>query len=123
MADLATYDRTKHWLLDNTELADNWVVHVCASLCSGFAAATVSTPADVVKTRIMDQIRQVHDSGGKAKRTYKGSLDCLKKIIRNEGLSALYRGFLPTYIRMAPWSLTFWVSYEKIRALTGAPSF
>ena len=56
-------------------------------------------------------------------RIYKGSFDCLSHIIRTEGFWALYRGFLPTYIRMAPWSLTFWISYEKIRYLTGAPSF
>lgn len=62
--DLATYDRTKQWILKNTEMKDNWATHVSASLCSGLAAATVSTPADVVKTRIMDQIRQMHDSGG-----------------------------------------------------------
>ncbi|KAI6177252.1 Cht-1 [Aphelenchoides bicaudatus] len=123
MADLATYDRTKHWILDNTGMKDNWSTHVCASSCSSLAAATVSTPADVVKTRVMDQIRQMHDSGGTAKRLYTGSFDCLKQIIQKEGVSALYRGFLPTYIRMLPWSLTFWVSFEKIRQLTGAPTF
>jgi solute carrier family 25 uncoupling protein 27 len=42
MADLATYDRTKHWILDNTGMKDNWSTHVCASSCSSFAAATVS---------------------------------------------------------------------------------
>lgn len=46
-------------------MTDNWATHLSASLCSSLAAATVSTPADVVKTRIMDQIRQVHDSGGR----------------------------------------------------------
>lgn len=89
-------------------MKDNWTTHVCASSCSGLAAATVSTPADVVKTRIMDQIRQVHDSGGKAKCLYAGSLDCLKQIIKNEGFTALYRGFLPTYIRMAPWLVFYY---------------
>jgi len=124
MADLATYDRTKHWILDNTNFGDNWMTHGCASACSGLAAATVSTPADVVKTRIMDQLRHMYDNKNPTQaRIYKGSLDCLMHIIRTEGFMALYRGFLPTYIRMAPWSLTFWISYEKIRYLTGAPSF
>ncbi|CAJ0566815.1 unnamed protein product, partial [Mesorhabditis spiculigera] len=99
MADLATYDR--------------------------LMAAIVSTPADVVKTRMMDQIRHLHDSdpNGKPSKMHKGSIDCLMHIVKREGFWALYRGFLPTYIRMAPWSLTFWISYEKIRWLTGAPSF
>lgn len=54
---------------------------------------------------------------------YNGVIDCYIKIIRNEGFFSLYKGFLPSYIRMAPWSLTFWVSYEEIRKLTGASSF
>ena len=62
--DLATYDRTKHFLIDNTRLVDNWITHACASACSGFAAASVSTPTDVVKTRIMHQIQHQHETGG-----------------------------------------------------------
>lgn len=54
---------------------------------------------------------------------YNGCIDCFVKIIRQEGFFSLYKGFLPSYIRMAPWSLTFWVSYEEIRKFVGAPSF
>ncbi|CEF60679.1 Mitochondrial uncoupling protein 4 [Strongyloides ratti] len=122
MADLATYDTVKHWILRNTNLTDNWFTHGIASACSGLAAAIISLPSDVVKTRIMDQIRHVLD-GKKDIPTYKGSIDCLMTIVRTEGFWALYRGFIPTYIRMAPWSLTFWICYEEIRKLTGAPSF
>jgi solute carrier family 25 uncoupling protein 27 len=51
----------KHWLLRHTTMEDNALTHACSSACSGLAAATVSTPADVVKTRIMDQLRHMHD--------------------------------------------------------------
>ena len=27
---------------------------------------------------------------------------------------ALYKGFLPCWLRMAPWSLTFWLSFEQV---------
>ncbi len=54
---------------------------------------------------------------------YKGSLDCLFKTIENEGFFALYKGFLPVWIRMAPWSLTFWMSFEQIRHMLGATGF
>uniref|UniRef100_A0A0N4Z369 Mitochondrial uncoupling protein 4 n=1 Tax=Parastrongyloides trichosuri TaxID=131310 RepID=A0A0N4Z369_PARTI len=122
MADLATYDTVKHWLLKHTNLSDNWFTHASASACSGLSAAIVSVPSDVVKTRMMDQIRHVLD-GKHDSNAYKGSIDCLKTIVKTEGFWALYRGFIPTYIRMAPWSLTFWICYEEIRKLTGAPSF
>jgi len=54
---------------------------------------------------------------------YKSSVDCLMKTVRNEGLFALYKGFIPVWIRMAPWSLTFWLSFEQIRFMLGATGF
>lgn len=38
---------------------------------------------------------------------YKGAFDCLKHTIQNEGLMALYKGFLPTYIRMVRIEIQF----------------
>jgi hypothetical protein len=37
--------------------------------------------------------------------------------------SAVYKGFLPCWLRMAPWSLTFWLSYEQIRKNLGAAAW
>lgn len=119
MGDLATYDTVKHALLRNTTLQDNWVCHGLSSVASGLVAATLGTPADVVKTRIMNQPRDSNNRGV----YYKSSLDCLIRSVKNEGFFSLYKGFIPTWSRMAPWSLTFWLSLEKIRALTGAGSF
>uniref|UniRef100_A0A0R3S2E8 Mitochondrial carrier protein n=1 Tax=Elaeophora elaphi TaxID=1147741 RepID=A0A0R3S2E8_9BILA len=117
---LATYDHTKHWLIAKGYL-DNHYTHFIASLVSGMAAAVVSTPADVVKTRIMIQLR----SSGEKKSThqYKGSYDCLKQICRDEGFFALYKGFVPSYVRSAPWSLVFWLTYEQLRHMFGISGF
>uniref|UniRef100_A0A915KG43 Uncharacterized protein n=1 Tax=Romanomermis culicivorax TaxID=13658 RepID=A0A915KG43_ROMCU len=117
--DLATYDKVKHTILRRTNFQDNYVTHSVSSACSGLTAAVVSTPADVIKTRIMNQPTDVNGKG----MLYKSSFDCLKKTIKNEGSFALYKGFVPIWARMAPWSLTFWISYEKIRGLTGVESF
>ncbi|KAF4794344.1 Mitochondrial uncoupling protein 3 [Turdus rufiventris] len=57
MGDLATYDSVKHFLLLNTTLMDNSVTHSVSSICSGLVAAVLGTPADVIKTRIMNQPR------------------------------------------------------------------
>ncbi|CAD6198025.1 unnamed protein product [Caenorhabditis auriculariae] len=115
MADIATYDNTKHALIDEVGLKDNWITHAIASACAGLAAAIVSLPSDVVKTRMMDQIR--HELDAKMMKTknthvdlYNGVVDCYMKIIRNEGFFSLYKGFLPSYIRMAPCSTTRFAS-------------
>ncbi|KAL0279389.1 UNVERIFIED_CONTAM: hypothetical protein PYX00_000963 [Menopon gallinae] len=119
LGDLTTYDTAKRIILRNTTLTDNHVTHVLSSACAGLVAATMGTPADVVKTRIMNQPT---DECGRGL-LYKSSLDCLKKTISNEGLFALYKGFLPIWIRMAPWSLTFWLSFEQIRHTMGVTAF
>ena len=79
----------------------------------------MGTPADVVKARMMNQPTDVHGKGT----LYKSSFDCLKRTITNEGFFGLYKGFVPCWMRMAPWSLTFWLSYEQIRKTFGAKSW
>ena len=96
----------------------------------------MGTPADVVKARIMNQPTDEKGRG----LVYKNSLDCFITTVRGEGffgkkgdflsknvltvsVSALYKGFLPCWLRMAPWSLTFWLSYEQIRKAAGAKSW
>ena len=119
MGDLATYDTVKRTLLNRAHLKDNWFCHFLSSACSGFVAATLGTPADVIKTRIMNQKRDEFGRG----LYYTNSIDCLMKTIRKEGFFSLYKGFIPIWSRMAPWSLTFWLTWEKIRKLSGLPTF
>ncbi|PIK43291.1 putative mitochondrial uncoupling protein 4 isoform X2 [Apostichopus japonicus] len=119
MGDLTTYDTAKQAILRNTTLSDNWVTHALASSCSGLVAASLSTPADVVKTRVMNQPIGKDGRG----LLYKSSIDCLLKSVRQEGFFSLYKGFLPIWARMAPWSLTFWITYEEIRRFSGIDTF
>ncbi|XP_023714251.1 mitochondrial uncoupling protein 4 isoform X2 [Cryptotermes secundus] len=119
LGDLTTYDTAKRFILTHTSLTDNHFTHILSSICAGLVAATMGTPADVVKTRIMNQPTDSKGNG----LVYKSSVDCLMKTVQNEGLFALYKGFLPVWIRMAPWSLTFWLSFEQIRFMLGATGF
>ncbi|KAM3932619.1 mitochondrial uncoupling protein 4 [Leptodactylus fuscus] len=119
MGDLTTYDSVKHFLLRNTSIKDNSLCHSIASICSGLVAATLGTPADVIKTRIMNQPRDKHGRGI----LYKSSTDCFIQAVRGEGFLSLYKGFIPTWMRMAPWSLVFWLTYEQIRRIMGVSSF
>lgn len=84
---------------------------------AGFTATVMGTPADVVKTRVMNQ--PTKDGKGLY---YKNSIDCLRKTISNEGFLALYKGFLPIWMRLGPWSLTFWVITKIIKNLFNFPS-
>lgn len=54
---------------------------------------------------------------------YSSSIDCFRKTVREEGFGALYKGFVPIWLRMAPWSLTFWLTYEQAVKVIGAESW
>uniref|UniRef100_A0A8D0MPU2 Solute carrier family 25 member 27 n=1 Tax=Sus scrofa TaxID=9823 RepID=A0A8D0MPU2_PIG len=101
MGDLTTYDTVKHYLVLNTPLEDNIMTH---GLSRGLL--------------------------------YKSSTDCLVQAVQGEGFMSLYKGFLPSWLRMVkgaytvmgedrhtPWSLVFWLTYEKIREMSGVSPF
>jgi len=119
LGDLSTYDSVKRAILDNTGLQDNSLTHCLSSACAGLVGAVLGTPADVVKARVMNQPT---DSQGRGI-LYRNSLDCFSQTIKGEGFMALYKGFLPCWLRMAPWSLTFWLSFEQIRKFFGAKAW
>eukprot|EP00055_Hartaetosiga_balthica_P014062 m.75331 g.75331 ORF g.75331 m.75331 type:complete len:353 (+) comp8477_c0_seq2:134-1192(+) len=116
LADVATYDITKRIYVKN--FGDNYFSYTLASLTSSFVTALLCTPVDLIKTRIMNQ--EVVNGKGVL---YDGVIDCFKKTKQAEGVRAMWRGFLPNWFRMAPWSFVFWISYEKLRKIVGVGSF
>ncbi|KAF7297072.1 ODC2-mitochondrial 2-oxodicarboxylate carrier [Mycena indigotica] len=63
----------------------------------GFAGTVVNTPFDVVKSRIQGAAKA---PGVKPK--YNWTYPALVTIFREEGASALYKGFVPKVLRLAP---------------------
>ena len=112
LGELATYDQSKQFIKKNLHLEDNTPLHVMSSICSGFVASLCCTPADVIKSRVMQ-----------TNSPYKGMCDCLIRTVREEGIITLYKGFYPIWFRLAPWQLIFWVSYEKLRIISGLETF
>ena len=93
-------------------MEDSTKLHVISSIMSGFCSSLLCTPADVIKSRMMQYDSQ-----------YTNIVDCISQIIRKEGYISLYKGFFPIWFRLAPWQLTFWVSYEKSRKILDIDSF
>lgn len=113
-AGTATYDQTKSFLVHSAGLPDIAPTHFLCSGISGFATACVGCPADVIKTRMIAQI--LH--GGEKK--YKHTFDCIAQTVRSEGIRGMYKGFVPTYLRLAPWQIIFFVTFEQVSlAVTG----
>lgn len=115
LGELSTYDSAKQGLLRSGYFIDNVWCHAASSAISGFVSALVSSPADLVKSRLM---AQPEDS-----KVYRGTLHCLVKTVNGEGIFSLWKGFLPAWSRLAPWQLTFWLCYEEFRRISGLSSF
>jgi hypothetical protein len=84
-AELGTYDQAKSMLV--SAVGEGPVAHIGASGIAGVTSALTSTPADVVKTRLMN------DAGGQQR--YTGMLHATRTIFAEEGAGALYAGFYP----------------------------
>ena len=113
-AEIGMYDNAKNWIINDYQLCKEGMVgHVSASFVAGVSSAMISTPVDVVKTRMMNQAGEI---GNKS-----GMLRMLITIPRQEGFAALYKGFYPIICRKVVWCTLFFVTYEKVRSFLGLP--
>lgn len=71
-------------------------------------AASTTTPADVIKTRLQIEAR-------KGESTYNGIVDCAVKIFKQEGPRALLKGVLPRIVRSSPQFGVTLLSYELLQ--------
>eukprot|EP00038_Savillea_parva_P007786 m.172523 g.172523 ORF g.172523 m.172523 type:complete len:297 (-) comp13552_c0_seq1:1415-2305(-) len=81
----------------------------CGTMMASLVANTVINPFDVIKSRM--QMRPDD---------YTGIADCFRKSIAQDGLTVLWRGFLPAFVKLAPYTVISLITTEKISvALTG----
>ena len=43
-----------------------------------------------------------------------GAFDCVKKIVKNEGVTALWKGFTPYFFRLGPHTILTFVFLEQL---------
>ncbi|XP_010885386.1 calcium-binding mitochondrial carrier protein Aralar1 isoform X1 [Esox lucius] len=81
---------------------------LAAGAIGGIPAASLVTPADVIKTRL-----QVAARAGQT--TYSGVTDCFRKIMREEGFRALWKGAGARMCRSSPQFGVTLVTYELLQ--------
>lgn len=111
-AQLATFEPLKGYMARNDLSFKNSTVNsfVCSTI-AGSAMAVTITPPDVILTRLYNQPL---DNAGNGK-YYNGVYDCFIKIIKTEGFSGLYKGFWPSYIRVATHSTLVLLFYDELK--------
>lgn len=102
-AELASYDQVKQTILKISWFSDNMFTHLLAGLGAGLFAVCIGSPIDVVKSRMMG------DS------TYKSTLDCFIRTLKNEGPFAFYKGFFPNFGRLGSWNVIMFLTLEQVK--------
>jgi hypothetical protein len=86
--------------------------HMYKLLCGGFAGSTaisVTYPSDLIRKRLQMQSFSMEVP------RYTGILDCIRKIIKQEGFVGLYRGLPISYLKCFPTlAIQFW-TYDTIQ--------
>lgn len=102
---LASYDIFKKELLERTSMGDTLSTHFTASFLAGFVATTVCSPVDVVKTRIMSA------------KTREGLVPLLTRIMKQEGFGWMFKGWVPSFIRLGPHTIATFLFLEQHKKL------
>ncbi|GFR57836.1 kidney mitochondrial carrier protein 1 [Elysia marginata] len=124
--ELPAYDIAKKHIILSGYLGDTKETHFLASFFAGFIGALTSNPIDVCKTRMMNQKKTVvlqavpaspagAVSSAAAPAVYTSTIDCLVRTTKTEGFMALYKGFIPNWLRLGPWNIIFFMTYEQLK--------
>ena len=107
-----TYGNGKRIIADKfNDGQENSAVHFSAAAFAGIVTGTATNPIWVVKTRL--QLVQGD------KKVLGGSWNCIKKIMREEGIRGFYKGLSASYLGVSETAIQ-WVLYERLKKLTTA---
>ncbi|PKI82682.1 Dic1p [Malassezia vespertilionis] len=102
---LASYDFFKELLKSSGWFVQGGLPHyLCSSLLAGTVATTICSPADVIRARMMNARRNSN------------WLHNLGMSVRQEGSLFLFRGWLPSWMRLAPQTVILLTVLEELRA-------
>lgn len=109
------YDHFKHYLVDGERMQEGYLCHFVCSMFAGVVAAAVTSPSDLVKSRMM---AQPVDTAGRGT-LYETTTACYLQIVRVEGPFALFKGFHGQWLRIGPHTTVALMAFEQLRHLAG----
>lgn len=102
---LASYDICKSYFLHTFHMEDTVGTHLASSAAAGMIATTICSPVDVVKTRVMS-------SPSRHSVWYTLRVSTLA-----EGPAWIFRGWLPSFMRLGPQTVLTMMFFEQHKRL------
>ncbi|XP_061920311.1 solute carrier family 25 member 32-like [Entelurus aequoreus] len=103
------YEAIKAYVKDGHQTELSATQHLVSAAEAGILTLTLTNPIWVTKTRLVLQY-----SSDPTRKQYKGMLDALVKIYRTEGVSGLYKGYVPGLFGTSHGALQF-MAYEQLK--------
>ncbi|KAL0822036.1 hypothetical protein ABMA28_005408 [Loxostege sticticalis] len=102
-AQLGSYAQAREMLLST--FGNGITLHFVSSMIAGFVTSVASLPVDMIKTQV-----QYAPKGT-------SQMSVLMSIVKNEGVLALWKGLLPTYLKIGPMTVLTFIFLEQLNAL------
>jgi len=113
---MACYDSIKGLVVSSGIVKDrkSLLGQFLSAFGAGFFMVCTVAPFDMIRTRLMNQPPDA--------KIYDGFVHCATTIIKNEGPTALYKGFIPIWSRFAPTTTLQLMIFERLSAFAGLQS-
>ncbi|KAJ8291019.1 hypothetical protein GJAV_G00020470 [Gymnothorax javanicus] len=106
------YEKGKRWLCKHYKTTEpTFAITFTAGALSGSIAAIATLPFDVVKTRRQIELGELQALNAGAL-TSPSTLNVMRRIVAENGLSGLFAGFMPRLIKVAPACAIMISTYE-----------
>ncbi|CAN6250864.1 unnamed protein product [Urochloa humidicola] len=115
------YEEYRRWIiLGFPNVEQGPVLDLMAGSIAGGTAVICTYPLDLIRTKLAYQVKGAVSVGFReckpSEQVYKGIMDCVKTIYRQNGLKGLYRGMAPSLYGIFPYSGLKFYFYEKMKS-------
>ena len=108
---MGCYDACKNKVKQSGIVKEGIPLQFMSALAAGFFMTCTVSPFDIIRTRLMNQPTDA--------KIYNGFVDCFQKILKTEGPTGFYKGFMPIWGRFAPATCCQLVIFEQLRWMAG----
>ena len=99
----ATYDVLKQSVMEYTDIHPSVPFFLCCGATAGLVAQSVVYPLDLIRRRMQSDSNSTKPTtGARASVVSHYTWLALRSVVRSEGMSGLFRGMWPTFMKVAP---------------------